>query len=392
MGIINMNMQQLKNIWHFFEAVFWVVYYRFPAQKLKTIGVTGTDGKTTTSFLIYEMLKAAGQSVGMITTVETKFWHKGKEVILPNVLHATTPGAAILQRVLATMLNQGVEVVVVETTSHALDQYRVWGCNFLIGVWTNLAHEHLDYHKTMERYASAKLRLFAGVRFAVLNKDDAWFDWFRTRILQAKIVEYGPFVGTAISQTLGGDYNRYNISAAAKVAELLGVDSEVISRVVKTFVGVPGRREEIKNSLGIRTIVDFAHTPQALEQLLGSLRMEVKKGKIILVFGCTGRRDFAKRPVMTSIAVKLADKVIITSDDAYDEPLDKIFADMTRGVDMARIEREDDRDVAILRAVKLAKKGDIVVATGMGHEQTQRIGEREIERSDKRAFEQAILR
>lgn len=322
------------------------------------IAVTGTDGKTTVVNLIYEILKAAGIKAGMISTIGGKIGDQPIEM----GLHVTTPDEDVMQKLFKQMVDAGCTHAVIEVTSHRLAQNKTEGYNVKIAVLTNITHEHLDYHGTFEEYRRAKLKLFKGVKYAVLN-------YQRTRLKD-------------INPALAGEYNKYNIGAAEAVAKILGIQYSVIGEVVKNFAGVPGRREEIKNNLGIKCIVDFAHTPNGLENLLKSLK---GRGKLILVFGCTGERDKVKRPIMGEIADKYADEVIVTTDDVRNEPQDKIYEQIVAGMKRKPL-REDDRDKAIEMAVKMAKPGDVVVAAGMGHEKTQLIGKREIRRSDREAF------
>ena len=251
--------RKLKNWYHWLRSWFWVWYYGYPAKKLIVIGVTGTDGKTTTATLIYEILKAAGYKTGLVSTVKAMIGEKEVDM----ELHVTNPDAAVLQKLLRKMVDEGCTHAVLEVTSHGLDQNRVVGCNFYIGVLTNITHEHLDYHGTMERYIAAKMKLFRGVKYAVLpnfqiNPNAQIFKFEKSKIKQ-------------ISPSLAGEYNRYNIGAAEAVAKILNIE-KVVPLVAQSFSGVPGRREEVKMGQNFRCIVDFAHTPNALEQLLKSLR------------------------------------------------------------------------------------------------------------------------
>lgn len=371
----------------------WVNGY--PTRQMRVVGITGTDGKTTTCMLTYEILKEAKFNVGVVTTVGIKYFVDGKETFMEMGLHVTNPDAPVMQKLLKTMKDAGVKVAVLEVTSHRLAQLKTVGYNVEVGVLTNLTREHLDYHGTMDNYARAKLRLFMGVRYAVLNKEDEWFRFFREQIVknspQTKIIEYAKTSIKKISPRLGGEYNKYNISAAVEVASIFGVDLSVVEKVIQSFPGVLGRREEVENKLGIRMIVDFAHTPNALEKLLISLRDEMgKKGKLILVFGCTGERDRGKRPEMGLVAEKFADEVVVTADDPRSEDLGEIYEQITLKT-QKKFLRVDDRDEAILTAVKMANKGDVVVASGMGHEKTILIGKKEISRSDRAAFERVSL-
>lgn len=371
-----------KNIRHYFESCWEVIKAGYPAQKLVVIGVTGTDGKTTTSHLIYEMLKNAGVKVALVSTVAAYIGHEE----IDTGFHVTTPDAKLLQPLIKKIVEAGMTHLVLEVTSHGLDQHRVLGCNFQIGVITNITHEHLDYHKTFEHYRATKAKLIIGTKYAVLNTDDPSFEYLKDRS-GGEVISYSKTKIKVSNPKLAGDYNLYNIAAAESVVKILKVDELVIKKTINDFPGVPGRREEIKNTLGFRTIVDFAHTPNALEVLLTQLRKELPKGKkLILVFGVAGLRDHSKRPMMGEIATRLADKVIVTAEDPRTEDLGDIYNDITAKGSI----REDDRQKAINLAVKSAKAGDIVVATGKGHEKSMCFGTTEYPWSDKEALEKAI--
>lgn len=368
-------MRNIKNVYHLLLSWFWVIYYGYPAGKLTVVGVTGTDGKTTTCTLIYEILKAAGIRTGLLSTVSAD-----------TGLHTTNPDARLLQQILRRMVDEGVTHMVLEVTSHGLDQNRVVGCNFFIGVLTNITHEHLDYHKTMEDYSETKLKLFKMAKYAVLNKDDQSFQMFNDQCtkLNVKMVPYKMTDRKEISPALAGDYNRSNIGAAEAAAKILEIRPEVVERIVKNFAGVPGRREEVKMGQKFRVIVDFAHTPNALESVLTQLGKELTNGKkLIVVFGCTGGRDKTKRPIMGRVAEKLADRIVITSDDTRGEEQDDIYDQIAAGIEKkGDIIKENDRRKAIETAVKMAKPGDIVLLAGKGHEKSILIGATEYPWSD----------
>jgi len=377
------------------KAVYWAVRCGWPGKKLKVIGVTGTDGKTTTCTLIYEMLKLAGFKVGMVTTVGVKYKSLSSEVEFEKGLHSTNPGAEILQPLLKKMKDEGVTHIVLEVTSHGLDQNRVWGIDFCIGVLTNITHEHLDYHKNFDNYKQAKMKLFAKVKHCVLNRDDPSYEFFKSKVeAKSEVIGYTKTKIKDISHALAGDYNKYNIAAAVEVARILKIDTAVINDVVKNMAGVSGRREEVKAGQPFRIIVDFAHTPNALEQLLESFKAELgsKKSKIknrlILVFGCTGERDKEKRPMMGEVAARLADVVIVTSDDTRSESQDDIYDQIAKGFKgqdvklNTKIFKENDRRQAISKAIGMAKAGDVVILAGKGHEKSILLGKIEYPWSD----------
>ena len=367
----------------------------FAGRKLKIIGVTGTDGKTTTSHLIYEILRNAGFKVALVSTVAA---YIGDEEI-DTGFHVTSPEPWLLQPLLKKIEKKGFTHLVLEVTSHGLDQNRFVGVKFYVGVITNITHEHLDYHGTFEKYKVAKLKLL--------------------RMARHPIFKYAKSKMRVDNPALAGEYNLYNIGAAEAVVKIFGVRYSVVSEVVKNFAGVPGRMEEIKLGQKFRTIVDFAHTPNALEQVLTELKKQLflsldsarDENKLILVFGCAGLRDHAKRPMMGKIAARLADKVIITAEDPRTESLDDIYRQITsslpspesstsrfagrRGGSTAvggEVFRVDDRQLAINKAVSLAKPGDIVVVTGKGHEKSMCFGKTEYPWSDREAVGKAIRR
>ncbi|MDO8487885.1 MAG: UDP-N-acetylmuramoyl-L-alanyl-D-glutamate--2,6-diaminopimelate ligase [bacterium] len=359
-------------------------WYGNPERHLTLIGVTGTDGKTTTSHLIYEMLKAAKLKVGLVSTVAA---YIGADM-LETGAHVTSPDPDKLWHFLALAVDRGVKYLVLEVTSHALDQRRYGDLPFEIGVLTNLTHEHLDYHRTWTNYRKSKARLFKQVKYAVLNQDDPSFNYFNTHTT-GKITSYTRTKIKVTNPVLAGEYNKSNIGAAESVAKLFHIPQATLDKVIHNFVGVPGRLEEIKIGQTFRAIVDFAHTPNALEKLLTELRSQLAANKqLILVFGCAGRRDAAKRPMMGQIATKLADQVIITAEDPRTESLDEIYQQITQG--KGKFIRQDDRQQAINHAVRLAKGGDIVVVAGKGHERSMCFGKTEYPWSDQKAVKQAV--
>jgi UDP-N-acetylmuramoyl-L-alanyl-D-glutamate--2,6-diaminopimelate ligase len=386
--------QKVKNVFHLCKALFWVVRCGYPARKLTVVGVTGTDGKTTTCTLIYEVLRAAGKNVALVSTVNAKI---GSEEI-DTGFHTTNPDPSVLQPLLKKMVDRGVTHLVLEVTAHGLDQLRVWGCNFKIGVLTNISHEHLDDFVNMDRYKWAKLKLFEKVKYAVLNIEDGSYEYFKKNISElnpdAKILSYKSTKISRVSDSLRGEYNRQNIGAVEVVADVLGVKKEVVAKTVEGFKGVAGRREEVVVGGKFRVVVDFAHTPNALRQILGQLRKELaKKSKLIVVFGATGGRDQEKRPMMGKVAEELADVVIVTSDDTRNESQDTIYSHIERGVvNKEKLIKENDRKKAIEKAISLASSGDIVLLAGKGHEKSLLLGKVEHEWSDVDVAKKAMSR
>ena len=375
-------MRRIKNGYHWVMSWIYAILNGLPANRLSVIGVTGTDGKTTTCHLIYEMLKTAGLKVALISTVAA---YIGEEEI-DTGFHVTTPDARLLQPLLKRIADRGFTHLVLEVTSHGLDQNRLAGVGFEVGIITNITHEHLDYHQTFENYKKTKMKLLQMARKPI-------YKYEKTKIKIKNIA-------------LPGEYNKYNIGAAEAVAETLGVDKRLRDEAIKNFTGVPGRMEEVRLGQKFRAIVDFAHTPNALEQVLKTLSAQRSAHKkLILVFGCAGLRDKTKRPMMGEIAKRLADIAIVTAEDPRTESLDEIYRQIVSGITPldpplnlrggnpkgeGDIIREDDRQKAINLAIGMAKPGDIVVVTGKGHERSMCFGKIEYPWSDREAIVMAI--
>ena len=369
-------------------------FYRNPTAKLKLVGVTGTNGKTTTVFLLYELFRSMGYKTGMISTVDIRI----HDEIIPAT--HTTPDVIRLNQLLVRMIKKGITHCFMEVSSHAIIQKRVSGLHFTCGVFTNISHDHLDYHKTFDAYIKAKKSFFdklpAG-SIAVVNTDDK----------QAKIMVQNTsatvktmalknpanFKGKIISNTfqgvelnindqsawfqLIGRFNAYNILAAYSVAVLLGENEEDIIAILSGLRPAPGRFEFVKPDSGVYAIVDYAHTPDALENILGTIS-EIRTGneKVLTVVGCGGNRDKDKRPLMADIACRYSEKVILTSDNPRDEAPEQIIRDMEKGVrptDHRKTISIIDRKEAIKAACSMAEKNDILLVAGKGHETYQEI-------------------
>ncbi|WP_376789558.1 UDP-N-acetylmuramoyl-L-alanyl-D-glutamate--2,6-diaminopimelate ligase [Thermoflexus sp.] len=386
------------------EALAWLcaAFWGFPSRRLLLIGVTGTDGKTTTVNLIHSILTAAGRQAGMISTVNAVIGDR----VYDTGLHTTTPEAPDVQRYLAEMIEAGLTHAVLETTSEGLAQHRVTACDFDIAVLTNLTHEHLYFHGTWENYRAAKARLFEMLKTsadkgfpktAVLNAEDPSYDYFR-RIPADRYLSYAlerpadltvedlrfepdrtrfrlwtPAGAISVETTLVGAYNVANILAAAGVGIALGLPLEAIAEGVQRLRGIPGRMERIDEGQDFLAIVDFAHTPNALEQALKTAR-RMTSGQVIVVFGSAGLRDVQKRGMMGRVAGRLADRIVITAEDPRTEDLETILEAIAEGIRAeGRVEGMDfwhipDRAEAIRFAVGLARTGDLVIACGKGHE------------------------
>ncbi|MBI2285349.1 UDP-N-acetylmuramoyl-L-alanyl-D-glutamate--2,6-diaminopimelate ligase [Candidatus Saccharibacteria bacterium] len=391
---------------HLAEAVIFNLLNGFPAKRMKVIGVTGTNGKTSTCFLIHRMMVEAGLPTGLMTTVG---WGVGKD-INPQIHHMTNVAIPELMQRLKEMKKQGAQWLVLETTSHALAQNRVWGIPFSVAVMTNVTHEHLDYHGTFERYRAAKLKLFRlasrnkkGHRAGVINAEDESAGLFAKSIanpltyglksgdLQATNVKMTPKGSSyeaklhtthyTLHTKLPGGFNVYNSLAAVGVGYVIGLSKEQIEQGVAALESVEGRMTTIDEGQPFQVTVDYAHTPDSFEKMFKEFR-SVVKGKIIVMFGSAGRRDKAKRPVQGEIAGKYCDEVILTEEDDRDEDGNQILEDIAVGAEKAgKIRDKDlflilDRPEAIKFAVGRANAGDTVLLLGKGHEKT-------IERDDR---------
>jgi UDP-N-acetylmuramoyl-L-alanyl-D-glutamate--2,6-diaminopimelate ligase len=416
------------------QAATWLAaaFYDWPGRKLTVLGVTGTDGKTTTTSLIYRILLAAGLHAGMISTVNAVI---GDEV-LDTGFHVTTPDAHDLQRYLARMVEAGLTHVVLETTSHAWAQHRADACEFDIGVVTNITHEHLDQHGSYENYRAAKARLFSSLettlpkargnpRLAIINRDDESYE-FLERVIKVNKVSYGlggnadlraegvqfSAKGTTF-QVVSGDLRiairtgligRHNVSnclaAIATCVSGLGIKPSQAAAGIAALEGVPGRMERIDMGQAFAAIVDFAHTPNALKVTLETARALLPAGqkaaRIISVFGSAGLRDRAKRRMMAEISAQLADLTVLTAEDPRTESLDSILEDMAKGVEGRggtegkSFWRVADRGEAIRFALRLARPGDIVLVCGKGHEQSMCFGDSEYAWDDRVAMRGAL--
>lgn len=389
-------------------------FYGHPAERLTLIGITGTNGKTTTAYLVESILKAAGHQAGYIGTLGYRCGDHLEQTCL------TTPEAPDLQRILQEMAEQGTSHVVLEVSSHSLTLHRVEGCCFPVGVFTNLTGDHLDFHGTMEEYFSAKQRLFRelGVEVAVINRDDPWGRSIldssgarpltyglespadicarEIRLTQSRLsfTARTPAGEVALESNLIGRHNLYNILAAIGVSHTLGLNGEQVRQGVRALKGVPGRFERVEMGQDFAVMVDYAHTDDALRRVLSAAR-ELTPGRLILVFGCGGDRDRSKRPRMGEVGANHSDYAIITSDNPRSEDPQAIVREVELGFRQApsasgRYEVEMDRRQAIQRAISLARSGDTVVIAGKGHETYQILNDRVIHFDDREVARQAI--
>ncbi len=424
---------------HTILAYFAAALHGFPARKLRMIGVTGTDGKTTTSTMIFEILRHAGKKVGMISTINAVI---GDEV-LDTGFHVTTPDAPDIQAYLGEMVARGIEYCVLETTSHGLHQGRVIACDFDIAAVTNVTHEHLDYHGNYQNYLQAKGRLFemlsqtpakeiGNVRLAVLNKDDEsyaylkrvspkeqtsysqnneaelWADQIEDTPTELRFLCHWGNRSFPVRTHMVGAFNVSNALAALSVTCLgLGTPIETALDTLGVMHSVAGRMEKIDLGQPFQAIVDFAHTPNGLDVALSSARNQTK-GCIIVVFGSAGLRDREKRKMMPKVAIRKADLTILTAEDPRTESLDAILQDMAEaaisvggveGIDAYNPEGDDakanfwrvaDRPNAIRKALAMAKPGDLVISCGKGHEQSMCFGLIEYPWDDRVAMRVAL--
>ncbi|HJX45866.1 MAG TPA: UDP-N-acetylmuramoyl-L-alanyl-D-glutamate--2,6-diaminopimelate ligase [Patescibacteria group bacterium] len=400
---------RIKNVFHFFNAVLAVTFYGYPARKLTVIGVTGTDGKTTTAALIYQILKKAGEKVALITTVNA---YIGRRQINTG-FHVTTPNPWSLQKLVKDVVDAGCKHLILEATSHGLDQYRVLGTNISIAVVTNITHEHLDYHKTYLNYLKAKAKIFKHAKIAILNKTDSSYKRLIKYLRKdTKLISYDSKINKekikkAVDKRFPEIYNKFNAAAAISVAKELGIKESDIIKAIKSFSSVTGRMEYIKNNKGINIIIDFAHTPNALENVLKALKTKIKKGRLIAVFGCAGERDKAKRPMMGAISTKYADVSIFTAEDPRHEDMNNIIDAMVKGVIKGGAKEVDyqsrvfskkpvflrikDRQEAISFAINnISKRGDTIVICGKGHEKSMNYEGIEHPWTDKDAVNKAL--
>lgn len=446
--------QRIKNVYHLGNAFLANVWFGFPSRRLIVIGVTGTDGKTTTTSLIYHILHKAGYSASMISSVGAIIGGKEYDV----GFHVTTPSPWALQRFikksvnfdnafeklekklqrvrhsgeeerrlqnlpvfsmvqgdsgrahssLARMTMRKMSYLILETTSHAIDQNRIWGIPFYIGVLTNVTHEHLDYHKTYENYVRTKAKLLQMARVAVVNRDDESFKLISNfKFLISKLVTFGmtkkadvnpkvfPFKTNMI-----GEFNRYNVLAAVATCRSLGIEDEIIRRAILTFKPPIGREEIIyKNPFTI--MIDFAHTPNAYDAILSSVKPSIK-GRLIHVFGSAGERDASKRPLMGNVSSKYANVIVLTAEDPRSEPVEKIISEIESGIKIPnskfqipnkskiKIFKIPNRQEAISAAVKMARRGDFVLITGKSHEKSMNYGKGEETWDEFGAVSQAL--
>ncbi|HEX9817809.1 MAG TPA: Mur ligase family protein [Patescibacteria group bacterium] len=374
--------------------------YRWPARKLRIIAITGTDGKTTSSTLLYQILKSAGKKVALLSTVAA---YIGDEKIETG-FHVTTPPAHDLQKIMRRMVDAGMDYLILEFTSHGAYQHRLWGIKPLLAGITNVTHEHFDYHLTYQNYLEAKAILLKKAKTVILNEDDLSFNKLK-RLLPTttKVVSYSHAtslpqkVREAIMKKLPEPYNQMNARLVVALASQLNLTTSQIAQGIADFQGVEGRMDFVPNKRGFKIVIDFAHTPNALTEALEALkkymRQEKMPGRLIAVYGCAGLRDFTKRPLMGKIGIDLADLVVFTAEDPRTEDVWSIIRQMKEQLTTGhnRIISIADRAKAIDFAInKLARRGDLVVFFGKGPEKSMAYDKMEYPWSEQAVVQQAL--
>lgn len=388
---------------HLIEAIFYQIINGFPAKGIKIIGVTGTDGKTSTSTMIAHILKSAGKKTALLGTIDFDLGNGPEE----NNSRLTTTGSKTLLQLIKKAKLNGCEYLVLETTSHALAEYRVWGIPYHIVAMTNVGHEHLDYHKTFENYRDAKLKLFKlanrndeGLKIGLINKDDPSAEIFRSAIsfpvtygkdadIRPRNLNITPSGSTyethfkikgrehsiKVKLNLPAEFNVYNSMAAIGVCASLNLKDEEIERGIASLALVKGRMHKIDEGQNFDVIIDYAHTPDSFEKIFKTFR-PIAKNRIIAVFGSAGRRDETKRYAQGKIAGKYADIVIATEEDDRDQDGAKILEQISEGAEGSGKQKNENlflihkREDAVAEAIKMAKKDDLVLLLGKGHEQS----------------------
>lgn len=387
-------------------------WFRHPSERLQVLGVTGTNGKTSVCYMLKAILEEAGHKVGLIGTIQNMI---GSEALPAK---NTTPGPYQLNELFSQMLEQGCDYAVMEVSSHALDQKRVHGVQFAAGMFTNLTQDHLDYHKTMENYLLAKKRLFSMARMAIMNYDDPWYAKMSEGLscplytystlsdeasYSAKNIMYSPagvefeFVGYSVIGRMhlhtGGRFTVYNAMCAATCAVELGIPVQTVCHALDKLQGIKGRAEVVPTGRDFTVIIDYAHTPDGLENILSTFR-EYEKNRLVVLFGCGGDRDRTKRPLMAKVSAALADFLIITSDNPRSEDPQQIIDDITAGLagTKAKYVTIPNRVEAIHYAIANARKGDIIVLAGKGHETYQVLADRTIHLDEREVIREALER
>lgn len=407
--------EAINYFYHLPIALLGVILHLYPARNLTVIGVTGTSGKTTTVSILYHLLKKAGLPVSMVSTIQAFIGDQEKD----TGLHVTNPEPWQLQKYFQEAVGAGSKYLILEVTSHGLAQFRNMGGNISIGVITNVTHEHLDYHRTFKNYLLTKAKIFSGVKYSVINKDDKNFRILKN-LSSGRVVSFGvkhdadytpkkfPFQTNLI-----GEFNKYNCLAAISVAKILNINDETIRRALRNIPALPGRMEEVKTRKNFRIFIDFAHKPDALEKVLQTA-LKRPHQRVIVMFGVAGLRDRTKRPIMGEVAARLADISVFTTEDPRTEKVETLINQIKQGakkthaleinerklkqIDKALPQRHvflqiPDRRKAINFIInKIAQKDDIVLFCGKGHEKSMCFGTTEYPWDEKKEILEALKR
>jgi len=416
--------QAMKNLYHLAQAMLANFLYGFPSKSIKVIGVTGTDGKTTTVQMITKILEEAGHTVAMASTINYKIGSKEWK----NLSHFTTMSPFVIQKFILEAVKARCEYMILETSSHSLDQYRVWGVDYKTAVITNVTREHLDYHQTMVKYRQAKSKLFEKAKIAIVNLDmekpEEFLDCNAENVfgyslkktnskfkipnkLQITNNKFQTIIADNIKLGIDkseftidnqmfilhliGDFNIENALAAISVGVSEGIDLFICAKALEEIKGVPGRLEYVVNGKGLNILVDFALTPNALEKLYGALAKIKKPGaKIIAVFGSCGERDRGKRPIIGEIVSRYADFVIVTNDEPYHEDPQQIIDEIVGGIKNKEKDKNlwmiPDRREAIKKALQVARPNDLIAVTGMGNFESMVVGDEKIPWNDRKVI------
>ncbi|NCN03985.1 MAG: UDP-N-acetylmuramoyl-L-alanyl-D-glutamate--2,6-diaminopimelate ligase [Candidatus Pacebacteria bacterium] len=394
---------KFKRFYHFIKTgllkgLLAEIKYGFPSRKIKVLAITGTDGKTTSSTLLYHVLRTAGKKVALISTVAA---YIGEEKINTG-FHVTTPSPDKLQKLMKKLVNDGFEYLVLETTSQGIYQHRTWGIFPYISGVTNISQDHFDYHLTFQNYLAAKALILRDSEKIILNKDDSSYQPLKDilKVSESKVVSYSKdhqlagVIHRAIKKRFKEEYNLSNSLLVTKFSKLLDISDQDIADGILSFNGIPGRMEEIENKKGIRVVVDFAHTPQGLESALTALKAQTKRpSKLIAVYGSAGLRDAIKRPMMGKVGTDIADYCIFTAEDPRTEDIWSIIRQMKEQLktNHQKIISIPDRYKAIEFALtKLANRGDTVAILGKGHEQSMCYGNVEHPWDDREAVRKIL--
>jgi len=408
-----MLIRRLKNITHLLLALAANIYYGFPSRKVTVIGITGTDGKSTTVHLLYHILKESSRKVSMVSTIRANIG----DSVIDTGLHTTTPNPFLIQKLLRKSADLGDEFFILEVTSHALDQNRIFGVRFAMGILTNVTPEHLDYHKDFDSYIKTKSLLLLRSRVSLINRDDSSTRKVLEILNKYKKpwYEYGAHKNGSLQRyiekeiPLATGYNLYNYIVAYEVAVQLGVKSEDAKHALKTFQLPEGRLEVVFNKK-FKVIVDFAHTPNAIHNVLEVIRsLHMRTGnRLIHVFGAAGLRDSQKRPLMGENSSTFSDGIILTEEDYRTEDPLEISAQIAKGIEKngwVFVPPEKmtlgngkryytviiDRKKAIEKALSIAQSGDVIVITGKGHEQSLCRGKKEFPWSDRKTVQEIAV-